>query len=149
MSVGEGVTSNTACRRIVAAGALYDLVTVAPLSTPWTAPIHLKLLNYFNQKFGLSGGMPDFLPIDMLFINLFGAVVLVWAAARLRWSTFTLAAGDLAVRLAVSGVLGWYALQGSVNGLIWVFLLLEIGLAIAIWKALRFPVGQRQSVAWP
>lgn len=147
MSVGEGKTSNSACRRIVAAGALYDLLTVAPLSNPWTAPLHLELLNYFNALFGFGGGMPIFLPIDMLFINLFGAVVLVWAAARLRWPNCTMAAGDLAVRVAVSVVLGWYALQGSVNGIIWIFFLLELGIAVANWTAIKSTGGHRQSMA--
>jgi hypothetical protein len=131
------MTGSNSCRRILAAGAIYDLVVVAPLASPWTAPFHLEVLNFFNRLGGFSGSMPDFLPIDLLFINLFGIIVLVWAVARLKWPGRPLVLGDLAVRLSVSAVLGWYTMQGSVNGIVSLFFLIELGFVAIDWFALR------------
>jgi hypothetical protein len=41
------------------------------------------------------------------------------------------------VRLSVSAVLGWYTMQGSVNGIVSLFFLIELAFVAIDWFALR------------
>ena len=74
-------------KAIVRASAIYDFLTVAGFSTPWTFGAALGLVIHTGRAFGLSGAQPDFEPMQMMFANLMGSAVLVWSIARYVYPT--------------------------------------------------------------
>lgn len=137
------VGRNASCRALVAAGALYDLAVVGPLATPWTATPQLETMNAINQLLGFSGSMPVFSPVHILFINLFGVFVVLWALTRLFYFQARLALVDLIVRLCVSSILLWYALEGNVNGIVKLFLAIELLVATLDFAAMRLAAKEQ------
>ena len=74
-------------RTIVRISAAYDLVTVLGFVMPWTVGPTLALVLAAGGAFGLSAAPPSFDAMQMLFVNLMGSAVLVWAAARFTFPT--------------------------------------------------------------
>lgn len=64
-------------RSLVRIGALYDLLATVAFATPWTFAIAHGLLNRLSP-------LPAFEPLHVLFANLLGTIVVVWALVRLR-----------------------------------------------------------------
>lgn len=64
-------------RRLVRASAVYDLVVTAGFATPWT-------FHVVHQLLGTISPLPAFEPIHVLFANLLGSIVVVWAVLRIR-----------------------------------------------------------------
>jgi hypothetical protein len=125
------------CRRIVAAGAIYDMIAVGPLALPFTAPSHLNLMFDINVWLGFTGVMPTFQPIHFLFVNLFGTLLMVWAGFRLLRFRPGFSIVDFAVRVSVSVLLFWYATNGDVHRLVLFFLTAELLFAIANYRAMK------------
>ncbi len=64
-------------KQLVRASAIYDLVVTAGFATPWTFHI-------VHQLLGTISPLPAFEPIHVLFANLLGSIVVVWAILRVR-----------------------------------------------------------------
>jgi hypothetical protein len=64
-------------KQLVRASAIYDLVVTAGFATPWTFHI-------VHQLLGTIFPLPAFEPIHVLFANLLGSIVVVWAVLRIR-----------------------------------------------------------------
>ncbi|WOE32675.1 MULTISPECIES: hypothetical protein [unclassified Acinetobacter] len=64
-------------QKIVKASALYDFVFTLPFVTPWTFQVVYNILN-------LIAPIPSFAPSHILFVNLFGSIVIVWSVLRIR-----------------------------------------------------------------
>lgn len=71
--------------RIVRASAWYDLFATAAFATPWTFHALWQSMNATAAALGIAP-MPTFDPAHVLFANLMGSLVLVWATLRL-WRT--------------------------------------------------------------
>jgi hypothetical protein len=137
------IAGGSACRTLVAAGAVYDLAVIGPLATPWTARPQLEIMNAVNDALEFSGTMPVFLPVHILFINLFGTFVLLWALARLFFFRQAFATADLVIRVCVSAILFWYALEGNVNGIVKLFFAVELVIAALDYSAMRIALREQ------
>lgn len=133
-------------RRVVRASALYDLIVTAGFATPWTAALALGSVTDVHRALGLDGALPvidD--PFSMLFANLLGSIVVVWAVVRLIRPTPFLGAGDTVGRLLFSTWFAWALLEGASPVLVG-FLVLEVGWGLvqgwAVWK----PVAEQWRV---
>jgi hypothetical protein len=67
--------------RIVRASAWYDLVITAGFATPWTYGLLHDALSSLGGALGL-GVLPALDPVQTLYANLMGSVVVVWAILR-------------------------------------------------------------------
>jgi hypothetical protein len=67
----------TRYRRLVRASAIYDLLATAAFATPWTFAI-------VTGQLGKLTPLPPFEPLHVLFANLMGSLVVVWAVLRIR-----------------------------------------------------------------
>ncbi|MEU1629461.1 hypothetical protein ABZ746_29920 [Streptomyces sp. NPDC020096] len=74
--------SRSAYRRVVRASAWYDLVVTAGFATPWTYALLHGALSSLGGAFGL-GVLPALDPVQTLYANLMGSVVVVWALLRI------------------------------------------------------------------
>ena len=59
------------------AGAIYDLITTSGFATPWTFAVVHKYI-------GMVYPLPPFEPMHVMFANLLGSVVVIWAFFRIR-----------------------------------------------------------------
>ncbi|MFF3148331.1 hypothetical protein ACFVRU_43135, partial [Streptomyces sp. NPDC057927] len=64
--------------RAVRASAWYDLVVTAGFATPWTYALVHDALSSSGNALGL-GTLPELDPVQTLYANLMGSVVVVWA----------------------------------------------------------------------
>lgn len=74
--------SQPAYLRAVRVSAWYDLVVTAGFATPWTYALVHDALSSLGDALGL-GVMPELDPMQTLYANLMGSVVVVWAALRI------------------------------------------------------------------
>jgi hypothetical protein len=74
--------SHPAYFRVVRASAWYDLVVTAGFATPWTYVLLHDALSSLGRSLDL-GVLPPTDPIHILYANLMGSVVIVWAVLRL------------------------------------------------------------------
>ncbi|MGW4931314.1 hypothetical protein ACWEOH_19435 [Agromyces sp. NPDC004153] len=126
------------------AGALYDLVVTVAFATPWTATAMLDLQRRIHTALGLGGApLPEFGPVELMFLSMMGTVVTMWAIARLRHPIMDLIAIDTVGRVAFSA---WMvvALASGASALLALFLVLELAWAVlqgaglvAQWRSRR------------
>jgi hypothetical protein len=133
-----GSEKYSASKTMVFAGGIYDMVLVAPLAIPGLASIQLNLLFSLNKWLGFSGDIPDFAPAEMLFVNLFGVIGLLWICRRLFGYEEQLLQWDLLLRTTISLLLLYYALTQAIHGMIWIFLAIELlfvaSYCFVIWR---------------
>lgn len=115
--------------RIVRASAWYDLVVTAGFATPWTYAILHNGLSAAGAALGW-GGLPALDPMQTLYANLMGSVVVVWALLRLLRPLPVHGLCDGAARVLFAT---WqaYALAHGVTRLLWVFFAVEAGFGLA------------------
>lgn len=89
---------NTTVRRVVRASAVYDLITTAGFALPWTAPGAFALIGGTHHALGLTGALPGDDVYTLLFANLMGGIVTVWAVLRILRPEPVLGAADTAGR---------------------------------------------------
>lgn len=134
--------------RIVFYSALYDLLVTAPFATPWTATATFKLLAALHQHLGLHGStLPDPGALSLLFVNLFGIVVLMWSGVRLLKPTVFNGAVDSIGRLTFATTMAFALCSGS-STLVAGFMILELVWLViqgsAVFSALK---GSRSLLA--
>jgi hypothetical protein len=113
-------------RTIVRLCAIYDLLVVGPLAFPGLSELQLNNIFWLNHWLGLAGARPDFEPAEMLFVNLFGIVALMWTYLRLFSYEKRFCSLDLRLRGLVSLLLVFYATTQDVHALVWGFLTVEL-----------------------
>ncbi|WP_241748499.1 hypothetical protein [Streptomyces sp. M3] len=136
--------------RVVRTSAWYDLVVTAGFATPWTYGLLHGVLSSLGETLGL-GPLPAQDPMQTLYANLMGSVVVVWAALRL---VRPLPAHGLydGVARALFAVWQTYALTHGGPQLLWLFLGPEVAFGLvqlAPWLGRRTrPAGERPWVGW-
>ncbi|MCZ4121032.1 hypothetical protein [Streptomyces sp. H39-S7] len=110
--------------RVVRASAWYDLVVTAGFATPWTYALMHDALSSLGDALG-TGRLPELDPIQTLYANLMGSVVVVWAVLRIL--------RPLPVHGLLDGVArtlfaAWqaYALAHGAPRFLWLFLVMEV-----------------------
>jgi hypothetical protein len=114
---------------VVRASAAYDLVVTAGFATPWTFALVHAGLNALAAALGL-GAFPDLDPMQVLYANLMGSVVVVWSLLRLARPQRVHGLFDGAARVLFSVWMA-YALAHGGPDLLWPFLIVEIGWGVA------------------
>ncbi|MCQ6551651.1 hypothetical protein NPS70_00320 [Streptomyces sp. C10-9-1] len=110
--------------RLVRASAWYDLVVTAGFMTPWTYVLLHRALSWAGEALGL-GGMPPLDPVQTLYANLMGSVVVVWSLLRLTGTRAVHGVLDAAARVLFALWQG-YALAHGATRLLWFFLVVEV-----------------------
>ena len=116
--------------RIVRLSALYDLVVTVGSAFSVTAPVIFEELGALHGSLGLSGSTPDpGDPFTVMFANLMGSVVTVWALFRIFRPSLEAGVADVGARVLFS--LGMLAALGQgVSPLVLLMLILEIAWAV-------------------
>ncbi|MET8953374.1 hypothetical protein ACWEO4_27690 [Streptomyces sp. NPDC004393] len=114
--------------RVVRASAWYDLVVTAGFATPWTYALVHNTLSWCGNALGL-GALPELDPWQILFANLMGSVVVVWAVLRI---VRPLPEHGLFDGIARALFATWqaYALAHGVSRLVWLFFGVEVAFGV-------------------
>lgn len=114
--------------RLVRASAWYDLAVTAGFATPWTYALVHKALSSCGNALGL-GALPELDSWQILFANLMGSVVVVWAVLRI---VRPLPEHGLFDGIARALFATWqaYALAHGVSRLLWVFFGVEVAFGV-------------------
>jgi hypothetical protein len=115
--------------RVVRASAWYDLVVTAGFATPWTYALLHGALAALSTGLGL-GDLPALDPLQTLYANLMGSLVLVWAVLRLRRPRPELGLYDGVARVLFAAWQACALAQGA-TGLLWAFLVAELAFGAA------------------
>ncbi|MEU5873503.1 hypothetical protein AB0A73_18340 [Glycomyces sp. NPDC047369] len=109
--------------KVVRASAVYDLVVTSGFATPWTLALVHAALNGLSGALGL-GAFPALDPMQVLYANLMGSVVVVWSLLRLLRPQRVHGLFDGAARVLFSLWMA-YALAHGGPALLWGFLAVE------------------------
>ncbi len=120
--------SHPAYPRVVRASAWYDLVVTVGFATPWTYAWLHGALSSLGGALGL-GVLPALDPIQILYANLMGSVVTVWALLRLVRPLPVHGAADGLAR-ALFAMWQAYALAHGAFRLLWLFLVVEVAFGV-------------------
>ncbi|MBW1600227.1 hypothetical protein [Streptomyces sp. JJ38] len=115
--------------RLVRASAWYDLVVTAGFATPWTYALVHGVLTSLGEALGV-GGLPQADPMQVLYANLLGSVVVVWALLRIVRPLPVHGLFDGAAR-ALFALWQAYALTQGATGVLWFFLVVEASACVA------------------
>lgn len=121
--------SHPAYPRLVRASAWYDLVVTAGFTTPWTYTLVHRALSAAGDAGGL-GTMPAIDPMQTLYANLLGSVVVVWAVLRIVRPLPLHGLFD-AVARTLFALWQTYALTHGGPHVLWPFLVVEAGFGVA------------------
>jgi hypothetical protein len=111
--------------KVVRASAWYDLLVTAPFALPVVSTMFLALLKSTHQSLGLSGSLPEYEAGHLLFVNLMGCLVLVWATLRLMHTRVEHGLYDGVARLLFAFCQAYYLFGSELSTLIVPFLLVE------------------------
>ena len=127
--------------RVVRLSALYDLVVTAGFSFAVTAPVIFDGLGALHKNLGLTGSTPDPSdPFTVMFANLMGSVVTVWALFRILRPSLAAGAADVGARVLFSLGMSAALVQGA-SPLLLLMLILEIFWALA--QSIALLAGRR------
>jgi len=122
--------------RLVRTSAWYDLIVTAGFATPWTYALLHDALSDAGTALGL-GGFPPLDPMQTLYANLMGSVVVIWAMLRITRTLPIHGLFDGLARVLFSTWLA-YALAQGVTRLLWAFLIVEVTFgALQLWPWTR------------
>ncbi|MGW3569859.1 hypothetical protein ACWDSL_39370 [Streptomyces sp. NPDC000941] len=110
--------------RVVRASAWYDLVVTAGFATPWTYALVHDALNSLCDTLGL-GLLPAVDPMQTLYANLMGSVVVIWALLRIAKPLPVHGLFDGVARTLFSMWLAYALAQGATR-VLWAFLVVEV-----------------------
>ncbi|WP_340558742.1 hypothetical protein [Streptomyces sp. GSL17-111] len=130
--------------RAVRASAWYDLLVTAGFATPWTYALIHELISSAGEAWGV-GGFPPIDPVQTLYANLMGSVVVVWALLRIVRPLPLHGLFDGVAR-ALFATWQAYALGHGATGVLWIFFVVEVAFGLvqlAPW--LRTRVGLKDA----
>ncbi|WP_415953947.1 hypothetical protein [Streptomyces sp. KLOTTS4A1] len=114
--------------RVVRGNAWYDLVVTAGFMTPWTLALVHDALSWAGDLLGL-GAMPELDPMQTLYANLMGSVVVIWAALRVLRPLAVHGLFDGIARVLFSTWMAYALTHGGPQWL-WPFVVTEATLAL-------------------
>jgi hypothetical protein len=119
-------------RRIILAGAIYDILVVGLLAIPPLVPLGIDILFRIDQMLGDTKPLPVMDNLHMIFACLFGLWVVAWSVGRFMSSDLKLVRVDLWLRLAVIAQLLWFVFATDTYRIIYLFIAADV-----IWVLLN------------
>ncbi|MEU6067311.1 MULTISPECIES: hypothetical protein [Streptomyces] len=140
--------SHPAYLRLVRASAWYDLVITAGFATPWTYALLHDALSSLGETMGL-GTLPALDPMQTLYANLLGSVVVVWALLRITGPLPLHGLLDGTARILFALWQSYAATHGAFH-LLWIFFAVETAFGTAQltpWLWARHSTPKSEAVA--
>ncbi len=104
--------------KIVRASCIFDSLVMLPFAIPGLAGLYVNVLKSVQGAFALGGTIPEFAPLHLMFMNLFGFIVLSWSVVRFfRPDTFIVKT-DIVARFVFSGLMLFYYASYGVTSIV-------------------------------
>jgi hypothetical protein len=117
-------SSHPSYLRVVRAGGWYDLIATVGFATPWTYVQLHDMLSSLGHRYGL-GELPVLDPVQTLYANLMGSLVVVWALLRIIRPLPVHGLVDGTARALFASWMA-YALGAGAIRVLWGFFALEV-----------------------
>jgi hypothetical protein len=117
--------------RVIRACAAFDLVVTGAFALPFSAPAFVRLIYALDGALGGSFEAPALPGIGWFFVNLAGALGVLWALVRLARPEPWLARADALGRCGVAALIAGYVVAGAVPRALLAFVATELGGAAA------------------
>lgn len=115
---------------VIRASGIYDAVVLLPFAIPGLSVLVISYLGSLHQWLGFSGGVPPFDPFHMVFVNLLGAISVMWGVLRARDPQWIYGYYDTIIRLTIAAIMLLYLLYYEVTPILWVFFVVEFAWAL-------------------
>lgn len=115
---------------IIRGFAWVDLAVTLPFAIPFVADWAIVLIYRLDTALGFGSTLPGFDSLHLMFVNVMGALGVVWAAARLGTPTEALARLDALGRVFVAALI-LHAITWGASPLLWTFIAIELAGAAA------------------
>ncbi len=114
---------------------IWDLVLTLPFAIPPVIPFEISFLRTLHGALGGKAAFPEFAPLHVFFVCLFGIMCVLWAVIRIHRPSRLLAYYDAFGRIVVASFMLTSAARG-ITPVAAVFSLSEIGWALVEFASL-------------
>ena len=117
---------------IVRSSGIYDIVIMIPFAIPGVVSWTMHQISNIHNSLSLSGTVPEFSSLHLLFINIMAVITIVWSVLRVLNPTPLYGLYDTVARLLIALLMLVYLLQYNVSEIMWLFFMVEV-----TWAALQ------------
>ena len=117
---------------IVRSSGIYDIVIMIPFAIPGVVSWTMHQISNIHNSSSLSGTVPEFSSLHLLFINIMAVITIVWSVLRVLNPTPLYGLYDTVARLLIALLMLVYLLQYNVSEIMWLFFMVEV-----TWAALQ------------
>ena len=103
-----------------------------PFAIPGVVAWTMHQISNIHNSLMLSGTVPEFSSMHLLFINMMAIITIVWSVLRVINPIPLYGIYDTVTRIFIAAIMLVYLLQYNVSEIIWLFFMVEI-----TWAALQ------------
>ena len=115
---------------IVRSSGIYDIVIMLPFAIPGVVAWTMHQISNIHNSLSLSGTIPEFSSLHLLFINIMAIITIVWSILRVRNPIPLYGLYDTVTRILIAAIMLIYLLQYNVSEIIWLFFTVEVTWAV-------------------
>jgi hypothetical protein len=119
-------------RSIIRISGIYDIVIMIPFAIPGVVAWTMYQISNIHNSLVLSGTVPEFSPMHLLFINIMAIVTVVWSVLRVINPNPLYGLYDTIARIFIAVIMLVYLVQYNVSEILWLFFTFEVA-----WAALQ------------
>lgn len=130
-------------KKLVKGFAIYHAVAITPFLLPVISELVLALLGRVHVALQLPGQWPVASVSELLFLNLFACVALLWAIVRIKYPSRALGFIEGCGMLLMSAIVIFYVWQGA--SALWLLIAL-VDIPGGVWHLLVCKKSQDQGI---
>ena len=115
---------------IVRSSGIYDIVIMIPFAIPGVVAWTMHQISIIHNSLSLSGTVPEFSSLHLLFINIMAIITIVWSVLRVRNPIPLYGLYDTVARILIATIMLVYLLQYNVSEIMWLFFIVEVTWAV-------------------
>ncbi len=130
-------------RRVIQGVAWFDLAVTLPFALPFVAEFLLAFIYRIDAQLGFFTPPGAFGPLQMMFVHIMGVLGVIWALARVREPSETLARIDGLGRVMVAALI-LHAINGGATPVLAIFMVTELAGSVAQLLGSRRVIAARR-----
>jgi len=115
---------------IIRSSGIYDIVIMIPFAIPGVVAWTMHQISNIHNSLMLSGTVPEFSSMHLLFINIMAIITIVWSVLRVINPIPLYGIYDTVTRIFIAAIMLVYLLQYNVSEIMWLFFTVEVTWAV-------------------
>lgn len=115
---------------IIRSSGIYDIVIMIPFAIPGVVSWTMSQISNIHNSLSLSGTVPGFSSLHLLFINIMAIITIIWSVLRVRNPAPLYGLYDTITRIFIAATMLVYLLLYNVSEIMWLFLMSEVTWAV-------------------